>query len=405
MKVLASRTVVVASTLAALSTQWLPLEAHAQTPRATSAKPAPKKTLREQLPAEAQGAWDTAVSLYLHEQWDGARTSFYGAYDISKNPRVLFNVAVCEKNLGRYARAIEFFRRELSEAGATLSFEERAEILAQIEGLERFVAQVTVDVSEPGADIFIDESKVGTSPLAGPVSVQLGERHIRAAKAGFTDAREDIELKGGSSGHVSLRLMPLVKTSVVDVTVLGPSSAVIKVDGKDVGASPYRGHVTVSPEPHAFSAEAPGFVTASQSIVIREGESPRVTLQMDPEQRQGRLSIRTTPDDAAIEIDGRLVGSSRWEGPVNAGVHQVTVKKRGYYTWTYDVDIAKGGARTLSATLNEDRNTNFVPWLIGSIIVAGAGTAAVYFIARPKDEERVNGTLPPFQVGTTALRF
>ena len=35
----------------------------------------------------------------------------------------------------------------------------------------------------------------------------------------------------------------------------------------------------------------------------------------------------------------------------------------------------------------------------------GASSVALYFIARPKDEEPVNGTLAPFTVGTPGVRF
>lgn len=369
------------------------------------AQPAKKKTLREQLPPDAQKHWDTALALYQRSQWDGARTSFNAAYEASKNPRVLFNVAVCEKNLGRYARAIEVFKKELADGKGQLSAEEEADVKAQIQGLEQFVAQLTIDVSESGADIYVDENKVGTSPLPGPISVQLGERHVRATKVGFAEARENIELKGGSSGRVTLKLAPMTKTSLVNVSVVGPSNAVVKIDGKEVGNAPYKGQVGVSAEPHQFSAEAPGFVPATQSAVVRENEALNLTLQLSEEQQKGKLLVVAKPEGATIEIDGKTVGASRWEGPVNVGTHQVVVKKQGHYTWSYDVDVPKGGERSVTASLNEDRNSSFVPWLIGTIVVVGASTAAIYFVTRPKDEEPVKGSLPPFTVGTPSMRF
>ena len=372
----------------------------------TSAYAQPKKkTLREQLPAEAQKHWDTALALYQRGQWDGARTSFNAAYDASKNPRVLFNVAVCEKNLGRYARAIEVFKKELEDGKGQLSSEEEADVKQQITGLEQFVAQLTVDVSEPGAEIFVDENKVGVSPLAAPVSVQLGERHVRAAKPGFADARETIELKGGASGRVTLKLAPAKQTSLVNVNVVGPARAVVKIDGKEVGPAPYRGQVEVSASPHEFSAEATDYVPAVQSVIVRENEPLNLTLQLSQQQQKGKLVVVAHPDGATIEIDGKAVGSTRWEGPVDVGTHQVLVRKSGHYDFTYDVDVPKGGERTVTASLNEDRNTSFVPWLIGTILVVGASTAAIYFVTRPKDEEQVKGSLPPFTVGTPSLRF
>lgn len=369
------------------------------------AQPAKKKPLRDQLPPEAQKQWDSALALYKSGQWDGARTGFAAAYEASKNPRVLFNVAVCEKNLGRYARAIETFKKELTEGKGQLASDEEADVRAQITGLETFVAELTIDVSEPGADIYVDENKVGTSPLSAPVSVQVGERHIRAIKPGFAEGRETIDMKGGGAAKVSVKLAPNVKTSLVNIAVIGPPNAVVKIDGKEVGAAPYKGQVAVTADPHQFSAEAPGYVTATQSFVVREGEPSNLTLHLDPEQQKGKLLVLAKPEGSTIEIDGKTVGASRWEGPVAVGTHQVVVKKAGHYTWSYDVDVPKGGERSVSASLNEDRNTSFVPWLIGTIVVVGASTAAIYFITRPKDEEPVKGSLPPFTVGTPSMRF
>ena len=369
------------------------------------AQPAKKKTLREQLPPEAQKHWDTAIVLYERKQFDGARTSFNAAYDASKNPRVLFNVAVCEKNLGRYERAIEFFKKELADGKGQLDAAEEADVKAQIAGLEQFVAQLTVDVNEAGADIYVDENKIGQSPLPGPVSVQLGERHVRVTKAGFADARETIELKGGSSGRVQMKLVPTVLTSLVSVSVVGPANAIVKVDGKEVGPAPYRGQVGVSAEPHQFSAEAPGYVPATQSAVVKSGEALNLTLQLSQDQQKGKLIVVAKPEGATIDIDGKTVGATRWEGPVDVGTHQVVVKKQGYYPFSHDVEVPKGGERNVTATLNEDRNTSFVPWLIGTVLVIGASSVAIYFITRPKDEEPVKGSLPPFTVGTPAVRF
>jgi hypothetical protein len=374
------------------------------TETAALAQPA-KKKLRDQLPEEAKKHWDVAIALLQRNQWDGARTSFNAAYDASKNPRVLFNVAVCEKNLGHFAKAIDVFKKELAEGKGQLSAEEEADVRTQITGLEAFVAQLSIDVSEPGAEIFVDDAKVGVSPLPGPVSVPVGERHIRVVKPGFGEARETRELKGGGAGQVSLKMSPLVKTSLVNVLVVGPTNAVVKIDGREVGSAPYHGQVGVSAEPHQFSAEAPGYVTAVQPKVVREGEVVNLTLELSQEQQKGKLLVLAKPEGSTIEIDGKIVGASRWEGPVDVGSHQIVVKKQGHYTWSYDVDVPKGGERSVSASLNEDRNTSFVPWLIGTIVVVGASTAAIYFITRPKDEEPVKGSLPPFTVGTPSLRF
>ena len=76
------------------------------------------------------------------------------------------------------------------------------------------------------------------------------------------------------------------------------------------------------------------------------------------------------------------------------------MKKAGYYTWNYEVDVPKGGERAVSASLNEDRNSSFVPWLIGTIVVGSAVIVGVVLLATPPDEKPRNGTLDPFTVST-----
>ena len=306
-----------------------------------------------------------------------------------------------EKELGRFAAALEYFKRELAEGKSQISTDEENEIKAAIAGLEKFVAHLTIDVSEKDADIFINEDKVDSSKLPGPITVQIGTLRVRAVKPGFAEASQSISPAGGDNATVSLKLQPLMKTSRVNVNVVGPQNAIVKIDGKEVGPAPYAGQVPVTADPHQFSAEAPGYVTATQSAIVKEGDVLNLTLQLAPEQEKGKLLVFARPEGATIEIDGRAVGASRWEGPVEARTHQVVVKKPGFYTWTHDVDVPRGGERSVSATLNEDRNTSFVPWLIGTIVVGTALVVGIVLLATPPDEQPVDGTLAPFKLGTT----
>lgn len=395
-----TRTVAVSLTLSlALGTLGL-----VAAPRPAFAQPKRPKSVRDLLPESAKTQWDSGISLATRSQWNPARAAFLQAYEQSKNPRVLFNVAVMEKNLGRYAAAITWWERELSEGRGQLSAEEEAEIKAAIQGLSKLVMTITIDVSEPGAKVFLGNDEVGTSPLAKPIAVALGSHNIRAIKPGFAEAQAHVD-GNEPNPKVSLKLEPLVKTAPVHVAVVGPSSAVVKIDGREVGPAPYSGRVPVSPEPHSFSAEAPGYVPATQSVVVRDDAPLNLTLQLSSEQQKGKLLVVAKPEGATIEIDGKTVGASRWEGPVDTGTHQVVVKKQGFYSWSYDVDVPRGGERSVTAQLNEDRNTSFVPWLIGTVLVVGGSTVALIFIASQPDEEPVRGTLPPFAIGTQGVRF
>ena len=64
------------------------------------------KPVRDDLTGEALVHWDAAMVLYRNGSFNGAIVEFDKAYAESKNPRVLFNIGVCWKNLERYAKAV-----------------------------------------------------------------------------------------------------------------------------------------------------------------------------------------------------------------------------------------------------------------------------------------------------------
>ena len=390
--------VAVASCLAVLTSAHVP-SAFAQ------AKP---KTVREELPENLRTDWEQGLALSKDGKFELARVKFMQIYEQSKNPRVLFNAGVMEKNQGRFANAIELWERELAEGKGRIAADEEARIKEEIAGLKKWVMNITLDVTEKDAEVFVDGEKVGVTPLTKPISLSVGSHNIRVTKAGFSDAHAHVDGKDPAP-RISLKLDPFQKVAPLVVSIDGPVSAVIKVDGKEVGTAtkdaPYKGNVTVSQDPHVISAEAPGFVPAQWTLNAQDTEEKKVSLQLATDQRKGKLLIVAKPEGSTIEIDGKTVGASRWEGPVDTGTHQVVVKKQGFYTWSYDVEVPKGGERSVTAQLNEDRNTSYVPWLIGTVLVVGGASVATYFIVKPKDEEVVRGSLAPFALGTTGVKF
>ena len=375
------------------------------------------KTLKDQLPLEARGHWDAAVALAQRAQstndpkaWGSARTSFFEAYKVSNNPRVLFNVAVCEKNMGQYHRAYSTIQKELDDgktATPPLSAAESKEASEFQKGLEKFVAKVNIDVEPKDAEVTMNDDKVDTSK-PGPYLASGGEIRIRATKPGYAEMVQKQDIAGGTTGTFTLKMLPLERTTMVSITVIGPPRATIKVDNQEVGfataGQPFNGPVKVQDTPHQISVEAPGYATGVQTVTVKEGPPIYLTLQLAPEQSKGKLIVDAKPEGATILIDGQAVGATKWEGPVDAKVHQVSVKKTGYYTWNYEVDVPKGGERSVSASLNEDRNTSFVPWLIGTIVIGSAVIVGVVLLATPPDEKPRNGTLDPFTVSTQRHR-
>ena len=142
------------------------------------------KTVRDELPVAARVNWDNARELYDAQNWAAAMGEFQRAYEVSHNPRVLFNVGVCEKNLGHYLRASAAFRKELAEADKKVPAAELAAIHSALGTLEPLISTLVVATNEPGATLTIDkEPQPGVSPFTQPIAIDVGRAHAAAHEA------------------------------------------------------------------------------------------------------------------------------------------------------------------------------------------------------------------------------
>jgi len=354
-------------------------------------KPPKPKTVREELPDAARKDWDAARDLLDANDFSGALVEYMRAYEESKNPRVLYNVAVCEKNLRHYARAELRFKQELAEGTGRISAQDESDLKGAIAALEPFVSTVEITSNETGATLLIDGDDAGKTPFDKPVPIDVGPHELRLHKDGFVDAVQTVTIAGGSPAKAALNIEPAVKKAAVTVAVSGAPGANVVIDGIDMGQAPFKGDLVAGR--HTFEARATGFVTARQTTDVVYKEPLNIALDLSAERHEGRVRIEAMPATAAIEVDGKVVGSGVWEGPLPSGGHQLIVKKPGYQPYTVEMTISDDQSREVKATLLEEKGSNWLAWTIGSALVLGGGTVAGYFLFTPSDQSPISGTL------------
>lgn len=371
------------------------------------AQPKKAKPLAEELTGEAKTKYANGVGLYRGGNYDAALGQFQEAYDISKNARVLYNVAICQRNMNRYVAAIATVKRELSEGGDKIPKDEVTEANAFINGLGQFVSTAEIKVSEPGAKVTVNNPgpgaaiELGTTPLAGPVPVETGTRTFTASKAGFTDATMTLLVKNKEPAVVDLKLVPLVKKSLVTIQIEGGGGSTIFIDDLDMGPGPFKGEVTVGR--HKFAAKAQGFKEATQTAEVEDGKPLDLRLTLAKDRKESGLLISVSPA-ATITMDDKPIGTTRrWEGPVRAGKHIVTFTKDGYDKRVVEVFLEDDETRDINVQMDKSSG-GWVPWTLATLAVIAGGTAAAFIVFRNQDQQPVIGTLDP---GTTpaTVRF
>ncbi|MBI5535004.1 MAG: PEGA domain-containing protein [Deltaproteobacteria bacterium] len=357
------------------------------------ASQAKKVSIRDSLPESVRKDWDAARDLYEAKDYRGALVQFQRAFELSRNPRVLFNVGVCEKSLQHYSRAIAKWNQQLAEADDKVPADELQQVREAIAALQPYVSTVEVTADQPGATLYIDDQVIGDTPLLGPVAIDVGKRMLKLTKKGFQDKVIELTITAGTPGRASFVLEPLVRKSAVSVAVVGARGAHVTVDGIDMGPAPFRGEVVVGR--HTFEARAPGFVTVRQTSEVVFEKPVDMILSMAAERHSGKVRVTVSESDAIVEIDGKVRGSGTWEGVLPAGGHQLVVRKPGFQTYSTDLALNDDQVRNVTVPLSRERGAAWFYWAAGSVAVVAGAVVATYFVTRPSEQTPVTGTLAP----------
>ncbi|WP_437968302.1 hypothetical protein WMF04_02940 [Sorangium sp. So ce260] len=153
---------------------------------------------------EADARFRRGVELYKEADYGAALTEFRRAYALAPAYQVLYNVAGACYQLKDYACALRAFERYLTDGGAQIAADRRAEVERDIAVLRGRVAAVALSTSVPGVEIAVDDVPVGRTPLAEPLLMSAGRRRIVAAAAGRPAVTRVIDVAGGD--RVELRL-------------------------------------------------------------------------------------------------------------------------------------------------------------------------------------------------------
>ncbi len=249
----------------------------APSPAPGPAAPAARPSLSETLTGDAKADYEAGRLLFGEADYAGARVKFLRAHELSKDARLLWNVAACDKNLRRYARVEQFVERYVKESGELLTDAERAEANALLETVHAFISTVRLRGGEPGAQVLVDDEPMGELPLATPLRVELGRRRIRVAKEGFKDFERVEVFDGRSDVAMDVTLTPVLHEA--KLVIDAPAGATITIDGRPVGTGHFEGKLASGG--HKIRVTADGQRPHEADLTLRDDEvrSLAVTLQ------------------------------------------------------------------------------------------------------------------------------
>ena len=207
-------------------------------------------------------------------------------------------------------------------------------------------SRVTLNSTPEGATLYVNNSAVGTTPVA--MDLLLGDYDLRLEMEDREPQRFSIRVPANQTVELPTRALDWKHGSLFVNTT--PPGAWVKADDEVLGQTP-----------GTFSIPSKRSVRVTVSLLDHEEEIIDLTLQPDEAVERslelkpftGNLSLKTTPTNAEVYVDGRIRGLTPLTLELPVKDHSIELRKAGY----------TAQAHTLRPLANKTANYNFT--LIG----------------------------------------
>jgi hypothetical protein len=206
---------------------------------------------------EAAVRFQRAVELYREGSYEGALAEFRKAYQLSPSYRVLYNIAQAQYALHDFVGAYRSLVQYMAEGKGDIATDRRMQVDEMFARLRERIGQIEISTNVDGAEIRVDDVAVGTSPLPGPIAVNVGTRKVSALKEGSPEVVRVVTVAGTENLKIDLRMEePMIRRSSPMVGgVFRSAPVVVRSQGP---AEPSRAPLIVSLSATAAFAVATG---------------------------------------------------------------------------------------------------------------------------------------------------
>ena len=179
------------------------------------------------------------------------------------------------------------------------------------------MATLTVTSTPSGADIYVDNARIGKTPLTD-YKVDTGVRREKQVEvglelSGYKSRVARLMLKGGQQTPWDVRLEKFISQTGTLTVTSTPSGASVYVDGALIGPTPlqdYEIDTGVAREKQAeVGLELSGYKSRVAKLMVRGDQQTPWDVRLEKLISQtGTLTVTSTPSGASVYVDGALIG-------------------------------------------------------------------------------------------------
>lgn len=277
--------------------------AFAQTAPATTPATTPSTTV----PAEnAESLLQASIKAFDVAQFENARTLLGRAQTLASDAKlraqIFLYLGLTHAVLGATAAAKKAFAAALTH-DATLTLDERKFKTALVQLFNSVRAQLTgelsVNVREPRATVYVDGVKRGTVPYVAQLSVGSHAIEVRSVDGKRVLTKQQVVVTPYRRVEV-VAALPAAKLTIASM----PSGAEVSVDGSVVGSAPVT--LAVASGLHEITVRQAGFAPKTRQVRLQAGKDTSVQLRLERAERG--MSTRGQRLWTWIAAGGAVVG-------------------------------------------------------------------------------------------------
>ena len=192
---------------------------------------------------------------------------------------------------------------------------------------------LTIIADQPNASIYIDDQYVSD----GFMSLAIGTTYTWKIECDMYHTESgSVTITKGEPITIEKQLRPAY--GFINVTSKPESGAVVFIDNKKVGTTPYQSDKMASGT-YKVRVVKDMYKTAEQTYTITDGNTTNAVLDM-----AANFVNLTLETDAAsdIYIDGQYKGKGKWNGRITDGAHFLEVKKDKHKTISKNLNLVLG---------------------------------------------------------------
>ena len=142
-----------------------------------------------------------------------ALDDFRRAFALDPSARNRAQVALAEQALGHWLDAEADLAKALEATGDPWIVRNRGLLESGLESIRSRLGWLEVTADVPGAEVWVNDARVGTLPLDHPIRLEAGSAVIEIRAAGYAPARRTTAIEPGGRAREAVHLVPLAPSS------------------------------------------------------------------------------------------------------------------------------------------------------------------------------------------------